>query len=308
MITRVEELWTLAKAGGREFPLVLAGSENPPALETVSVAQQRGLIRAILVGDPEQTATAAQAVGVDLKDFEFLAAADHAEAVDASLSLIRDGEAEILMKGQVPTRTMLKGLLNRKYGLRTERLLSHVSVFNVPGEQRVLIITDAGVNVTPDVTKKRDIVLNAVELAHILGNPRPKVAMLSFVEEATDRQVRLTADADGVAGMYRHGEITGCVVEGPYSLDVALSKEAAELKGVTGEVAGQADILVMHDIGMGNVLYKALLLWCNPTIAGVIMGSRVPINVCSRADSMNTKLNSVALAVMAARHSPVPAP
>ena len=308
MITRVEELWTLAKAGGREFPLVLAGSENPPALETVSVAQQRGLIRAILVGDPEQTATAAQAVGVDLRDFEFLAAADHAEAVDASLSLIRDGEAEILMKGQVPTRTMLKGLLNRKYGLRTERLLSHVSVFNVPGEQRVLIITDAGVNVTPDVTKKRDIVLNAVELAHILGNPRPKVAMLSFVEEATDRQVRLTADADGVAGMYRHGEITGCVVEGPYSLDVALSKEAAELKGVTGEVAGQADILVMHDIGMGNVLYKALLLWCNPTIAGVIMGSRVPINVCSRADSMNTKLNSVALAVMAARHSPVPAP
>ena len=203
---------------------------------------------------------------------------------------------------------MLKGLLNRKYGLRTERLLSHVSVFNVPGEQRVLIITDAGVNVTPDVTKKRDIVLNAVELAHILGNPRPKVAMLSFVEEATDRQVRLTADADDIAGMYRHGEITGCVVEGPYSLDVALSKEAAQLKDVTGEVAGQADILVMHDIGMGNVLYKALLLWCNPTIAGVIMGSRVPINVCSRADSMNTKLNSIALAVMAARHSPVPAP
>jgi len=308
MITRVEELLTLAKALDRKFSLVLAGSENPPALETVGIAHKRGLIRAILVGDPEQTAKAAEAAQLDLKELEFLHAADHTEAVDQSLSLIRDGEAEILMKGQVPTRTMLKGLLNRRYGLRTDRLLSHVSVFNVPGEERILIITDAGVNVTPDVSKKRDIVLNAVELAHILGNPRPKVAMLSFVEEATDRQVRLTADADDIAGMYRRGELTGCVVEGPYSLDVALSKEAAQLKGVTGEVAGQADILVMHDIGMGNVLYKALLLWCNPTIAGVIMGARVPINVCSRADSMNTKLNSIALAVMAAQKSPVPAP
>jgi len=297
MITRVEQLLTLAEGLERKFTLVLAGSENPPALETV-----------IVVGDPSQTAKAAEAVEVDLGELELIPAADHTRAVHESLSLIRDGEAEILMKGQVPTRTMLKGLLNRHYGLRTERLLSHVSVFNVPGEQRILIITDAGVNVTPDVTKKRDIVLNAVDLAHILGNPRPKVAMLSFVEEATDRQVRLTADADDIAGMYRRGEITGCVIEGPYSLDVALSKEAAEIKGVTGEVAGQADILVMHDIGMGNVLYKALLLWCKPTIAGVIMGAQAPINVCSRADSMNTKLNSIALAVTAASNSPVPAP
>ncbi len=308
MITRVEELLTIAKSFDRKFSVVLAGSENAPALETVDIAQKRGLVQAVLVGDPEETAKAAEQVGADLSDFEFIGVPDHTEAVNESLTIIRSGEAEILMKGQVPTRTMLKALLNRTSGLRTDRLLSHVSIFNVPGAERILIITDAGVNVTPDVSKKRDILLNAVDIAHILGNPRPKVAMLSFVEEATDRQVRLTADADDIAEMYRTGEITGCVVEGPYSLDVALSKEAAEFKGVTGEVAGEADILVMHDIGMGNVLYKALLLWCNPTIAGIIMGAKVPINVCSRADSMNTKLNSIALAVMAAQHSPVPAP
>lgn len=308
MIRRVEQFLTMAKALERKFSLVLVGSENPPALETVDVARRRGLVRAILVGDPERTAWAAEQNHVDLGGFEFIAATDPTQAVEEALEVIRAGGAEILMKGQVPTRTMLKGLLNKKSGLRTDRLLSHVSVFNVPGEDRILIITDAGVNVQPDVSKKRDILLNAVELAHILDNPRPKVAMLSFVEEATDRQVRLTADADNIAEMYRTGEITGCVVEGPYSLDVALSKEAAELKGVTGEVAGQADILVMHDIGMGNVLYKALLLWCNPTIAGIVMGARVPINVCSRADTMDTKLNSIALAVMAAEHAPVPAP
>ena len=301
MITRVEEILALAKRQDRTYRLVLAGSENASSLETVDVARKSGLIEPVLVGDRRGTEQAAEELEIPLNDYEFLPAERPEDTVAQSLQTIRDGRADILMKGQVPTRAMLKGLLNRKFGFRTGRLLSHVSVFNVPGEDRLLIITDAGVNVTPDVQKKKDILLNAVELAHVLENPTPRVAVLSFVEEATDRQVRLTADAEDLVNMYRSGQINGCYVEGPYSLDVALSPEAARIKGVDGEVAGRADILVMHDIGMGNVLYKALLLWCNPTIAGVIMGSKIPVNVCSRADSMKTKLNSIALAVLTAK-------
>ncbi len=300
MITRVEEILIQAKKYERKYRLVLAGSENVSALETVITAKQRGLIEPVLVGEPERSARAVGEANYELNGLELVEARDSAEVVAKSLQLIKDGRADILMKGQVSTRTMLKGLLSKQYGFRTGRLLSHVGVFNVPGEDRILIITDAGVNVTPDVPKKKDILLNAVDVAHLLGNPRPRVAMLSFVEDATDQQVRLTADANRLAEMYRTGEITGCVVEGPYSLDVALSPEAARIKGVKGEVAGHADILVMHDIGMGNVLYKALLLWCKPVIAGVVMGSKIPVTVSSRADTMQTKLNSIALAVMLA--------
>jgi phosphate butyryltransferase len=165
-----------------------------------------------------------------------------------------------------------------------------------------MIITDAGVNVQPDLDRKMHILLNAVDVGHILGNGRPKVAMLSFVEEANDPSVKSTSEANSITEMYRTGQIADCIVEGPYSLDVALSPEAAKIKGVKGEVAGRADVIVMHDIGMGNVLYKALLLWCKPVLASVVMGAKIPLIVTSRADSMKTKLNSIALGIVTAEY------
>jgi phosphate butyryltransferase len=222
--------------------------------------------------------------------------------MNRSCELVAAGQADFLFKGLVSTRIFLKGVLNRQYGLRTGRILSHVGVFNIPSEDRIMIITDAGVNVQPDLDKKMHILLNAVDLAHILGNARPKVAMLSFVEEANDPNVKSTAEARSIAEMYRTGQIPDCIVEGPYSLDVALSAEAARIKGVKGEVAGRADVVVMHDIGMGNVLYKALMMWCNPTLASIVMGAKIPLIVTSRADSMNTKLNSIALGIVTAEN------
>jgi phosphate butyryltransferase len=301
VITRVEEILAVAKGLNRPFRVVLAGAENESALETIGIARKRGLVEAILVGDREGVARMAEKVGVDLSDLEIVHSADPLETVDTSLRLIKDGRAEIFFKGQVSTRTVLKGVLNKELGFRTDRILSHVGVFNVPGEHRILTITDAGVNVQPDLTKKKDILLNAVDVAHALGNERPRVAMLSFVEEFSDPEVGSIADASDMVEMYRGGQLGDCVVEGPYSLDVALSTEAARIKGVEGEVAGRADILVMHDIGMGNILYKALLLWCNPTIAGVVMGASIPMIVPSRADSVKTKLNSIALSIMTAK-------
>ena len=229
--------------------------------------------------------------------------ADPSEAVRLSLQLIKQGQAEIFFKGLVSTRIFLKGVLDRELGFRTERVLSQLGVFNIPGEDRVMIITDAGVNVQPDITRKVHILLNAVDLCSAMGNPRPKVALLSFVEEVTDPKVGSLGDAEAIKNIYKSGEIRECVVEGPYSLDVALLPEAARIKGVKSEVAGQADIIVMHDIGMGNVLYKALLLWCKPTLASIVMGAKIPLIVTSRSDNAQTKLNSIALAILTHQHS-----
>ncbi len=298
MIKRVEEIPALAKRAGKTYRMVVAGAESYSALETAGVALKEGLIESVLVGDADKIRCAAQKLAVDISQFEIHDIADPSEAMHRSCELVANGQADFLFKGSVSTRIFLKGVLSRRYNLRTDRILSHVGVFNIPGEDRIMIITDAGVNVDPDLDKKMHILLNSIELAHILGNSRPKVAMLSFVEEATDPNVRSTAEADYIAEMYRTGQIPDCVVEGPYSLDVALSPEAAEIKGVKGEVAGRADVIVMHDIGMGNVLYKALLLWCKPVLASVVMGARVPLIVTSRSDSMPTKLNSVALGIL----------
>ena len=282
--------------------MVVAAAESHSALETADLAQRSGLVESILVGDLAKMRPIADELGVDLHRFQVHNVADLSEAVRLSLRLIKQGQAELFFKGLVSTRIFLKGVLDKEFGFRTDRILSHISVFNIPGENRIMIISDAGVNVQPDVTRKAQILLNAVDLAHALDIPCPRVAMLSFIEEVTDPNIRSAFEADTIAKMYRTGEIKDCIVEGPYSLDVALSPEAAQIKGVKGEVAGRADVIVTHDIGMGNVLYKALLMWCNPTMAAVVMGARIPLIVTSRADSAATKLNSVALAIMTHQH------
>ncbi len=301
MITRVEEILSLAKQTGKQYRMAVAGAESGSALETADVALKDGLVESVLIGDAGKIRQAAGELEIDLAPFQIYDIPDPAEAMHKACQVVTTGQAELLFKGSVSTRIFLKGVLTREYGFRTGRILSHVGVFNIPGEIRIMIITDAGVNVQPDLDKKMHILLNAVDVAHVLGNTRPKVAMLSFVEEANDPNVKSTAEANSITEMYRTGQIPDCVVEGPYSLDVALSPEAARIKGVKGEVAGRADVIVMHDIGMGNVLYKALLLWCNPVLASVVMGATVPLIVTSRADSMRTKLNSIALGIIERR-------
>ena len=302
MITRVEEILAMAQRTEPSARLVLAGSENASALETTLTAQREGIADAVLVGDPDKTRALADELSLDISGAEMVDCRDAAACAATALECIKSGQADILVKGHISTHVMLKGVLDRSYGFRTERALSHISVFNVPEEERVLIITDAGVNVQPDLARKRDILLNAVDMAHALGLDRPKVAVMSFVEEMTDSRIGSQADAKALSDMYLAGEIPGCVVEGPYSFDVALSREAAEIKGIKGEVAGQADIIVMNDLGMGNILYKALLLWVKPMLAAVVMGARIPLVVPSRADSLQTKLNSVALATVVLQH------
>ena len=298
MITRVEDILALAKARPNKPRLAVAGSDSAETLTVIGQAHTQGLADSVLFGDADKTRAAAEAVSLDLAPFELIHCANHAESVHCALDHIRQGQADLLCKGLAPTRTVLKGLLDKTAGFRTDRAFSHAAVFNLPGEQRVLVISDAGVNVQPNLARKRDILLNAVDVAHMMGIQRPKVAILSFVEDVTDSGIGSQNDAVALRQMCDTGDITGCAVGGPYSLDVALSADAARIKGVDDEIAGRADIIVMNDIGMGNILYKALLLWCKPVLAAIIMGATVPVVSPSRADSIETKLNSIALATM----------
>ena len=298
MITRVEEILTLAKKLEAKPRLAVVGAESTSVLEVVAAAHESELAESILFGNRAKIEAAADELAMNLSPYELVDCCGLTETVSAAMQRIHDGDAQIICKGSAPTRAVIKGVLDKTWGFRTDRALSHIAVFNIPSEDRLLIITDAGVNVQPDLSRKRDILLNSVDMAHALGFERPRVAILSFIEEVTDPRVGSQSDAAGLKKMYQDGDITGCVVEGPYSLDVALSAEAAKIKGVEGEVAGHADIVVMHDIGMGNILYKALLLWCKPVLAAVVMGARVPIVSPSRADSIATKLNSIALSMI----------
>lgn len=302
MITRVEQILTHVAQQATKLRLVVVGAENEAALETAVAAHARGMADGVLVGDRSAIVGAAERLGLDISPLELIDRASPNDCVAGALDLIHAGQVDIVVKGQVSTHVLLRGILDKKYDLRTDRSLSHTGVMDVPGEQRVMLITDAGVNVAPDLRRKRDIVLNAVEIAHALGIDRPRVAIMSFVEEVIDERIESLTEARELAAMSRDGRITGCVVEGPYSLDVALSPEAAKIKGVDSEVAGQADIIVMNDIGMGNVLYKALLLWVKPTIASVVLGAKIPLVVPSRADTPTSKLNSVALSIMVLQH------
>jgi len=216
------------------------------------------------------------------------------------VALVRAGEASMLMKGALHTDELMHEVVQSATGLRTARRLSHVYVMDVPAYPRLLLVTDAAINIAPDLAQKRDIVRNAIDLAHLLGIDTPRVAILSAVETVT-ADLRSTLDAASLCKMADRGQITGAVLDGPLALDNAISLEAAKQKSIVSPVAGQADILVVPDLESGNMLAKQLVLLANADAAGVVLGARVPIVLTSRADSARTRLASCAIAVLLAR-------
>ena len=278
--------------------IVVAAADDENALETVYHARKQGLIEAVLVGPKKRIKKLAQELSIDVSGLEIVDAGTPETAVENALRFIKDGSCDILMKGAVPTGDLMKKVVEKEYGLRTNRILSHVGLFDSPEGSRLTLLTDAGVNIAPDVARKRDIIINAVNVLHQLGNPCPRVAVLSFVEKVRYPSVRSTADAAILTEMNKNGAISGCIVRGPLALDNAVSEESARIKGIEGEVAGRADIIVAHDINMGNAIYKALQVWVGAVIAALVVGSTTPIVVPSRADSMESKLHSIALAIL----------
>ena len=229
--------------------------------------------------------------------FEIVHEEDDHVAIEKSVRLVSSGKAQILMKGACGTADLLKGVLKKEGGLRTGSLLSHFALFELSNYHKLLSVSDVAISIAPGLPEKIHIIKNAVEFLHNLGVANPKVAIIAAVEKVTEAMVA-TLDASKLAEMNEEGVITGCVIDGPLALDNAISAESAILKGITSEVAGDADLLVMPQIESGNVLYKALTLLANAKVASVVLGARAPIVLTSRADSRDSKLNSILLAAV----------
>jgi phosphate butyryltransferase len=267
-------------------------------------AFERGLAEPILIGDMEETARIADERGLDISPFRQVRTTNDGEAVFEAVRLFREGEAQLIMKGLVPTATLLKAVLNRQTGVpHGDRILSHVAVFESPVDGRLMLMTDPGVNIAPSMQRKVEILKNALEVARTLGMQAPKAAILAATEKVNYPAMPATLDGDILTKMARQGQFGDAEVLGPLSLDLAVSRKVAATKRFDSPVAGNADILVTPNIEAGNVLYKSLSTLCGCTMAAVVVGSRVPVVVPSRGDSDASKFHSIALASVLARRS-----
>ncbi len=274
--------------------------DTPSLLGAIEAAHST-LIVPVLVGPEAKIRAAAEQAHIDLAGCEMVPTEhSHAAAAEA-VALARASKVEALMKGALHTDELMRAVVDAERGLRTDRRISHVFAIDAPGYPRPLFITDAAVNIYPTLADKRDIVQNAIELAHALGIAQPRVAILSAVETVTD-SIRSTLDAAALCKMADRGQITGGIVDGPLAFDNAVSAEAARTKGIVSPVAGRADIFVVPDLEAGNMLAKQLEYLAEAQVAGIVLGARVPIILTSRADRTLARLGSCALALLLARH------
>ncbi len=294
----IDDILLAAKAGGRKRMAVAAAQESS-ALEAAMDARAAGIVEPILVGDLALIRAMALEAGLDLEGVRLMEAKDFADAATKAVALVRSGEADILMKGVLDTSILLKAALNKEAGLNSGRLTSHVAVIESSYYHKLFIVTDAAINIAPDLQGKVDMIANAVQVSRSLGVERPKVALLAAVEKVNPERMPCTVDAAIITQMQKRGQIKDCIVDGPLALDNAISAESARIKKIVSEVAGDADILVAPDIEAGNILYKALVDLGGAKGAAIVAGAAKPIVLTSRSDSKETKLASIALAAIA---------
>lgn len=281
--------------------VAIAAAEDPEIIEAVSMAVNHNLAKFILFGDKEKILKL-------VKKHENLNSNNNIQiihtlskglAAENAVKAVKLNEADVLMKGHVPTATILKAVLNKEYGLRTGSVLSHVAVFEIPHFDRFTIITDAAMNIAPDLEQKAQIIKNAVGVAKSIGINTPLVAPLAAVE-VVNPVMQATLDAAALTLMNKRGQLADCIVDGPLALDNAISITAADQKGIISDVAGRADILLVPTIEVGNTLYKSLIYFARAKVGAVIAGAKAPIVLTSRADSAESKLYSLALALCSA--------
>ncbi len=310
------EIGTLAAIGPFGAPpsskydrLIARAKEAPPAATIVAYpceetalrgpleAAQAGLIVPILVGPAAKISGVAREHGLDIGRFEIVDVPDSEAAAAKAVELIRESRGELLMKGSLHTDELMREVASGKTGLRTARRISHVFIMDVPGHAETLFITDAAINIFPDLDAKRDIVQNAIDLFTQVGLGTPRVAILSAVETVTAK-IPSTIDAAALCKMADRGQITGGLLDGPLAFDNAIDPEAARIKGIKSEVAGRAQILVVPDLEAGNMLAKNLIFLAKADSAGIVLGARVPIILTSRAESVRARMASCAAAVL----------
>jgi len=283
----------------KPIPTAVAHPCEASALSGAVEAADLGLIVPILIGPRDKIEATAQSAGIDIDGYEIVDTPhSHASAAKA-VELLRETKAELLMKGSLHTDELIAAVVSREGGLRTGRRVSHVFVMDVPTYHKVLFITDGAINIAPTLEDKADICQNAIDLVIALGLKRPKVAILAAVETVTSK-MPATIDAAALCKMAERGQITGAMLDGPLAFDNAISKQAANTKGIHSEVAGDPDILLAPDLEAGNILAKQLSFLANADSAGLVLGARVPIILTSRADSVRARIASCGVAMLAA--------
>lgn len=278
----------------------VAVAQDSAVLEAVAAAKERGIAEAILVGDADKIKEVAAEIQVDLSGFEIVDEKDDYAAALKAVELVHNGKADMYMKGLIDTKSFLKSVLDKEVGLRTGKTLSHVCVFEIKGVDHLLFLTDVAFMTYPTLEDKVHIIENTVDVCHACGIPNPKVAPLAAVE-VVNPKMPVTVDAAELTKMCEEGKITGCVVDGPLSLDLAIDPAAAKHKGAEGrKIVGDADILLFPDIHAGNLVYKALVHTAEVKNGNILTGTKAPVILTSRSDDFETKVNSLAIgAVMA---------
>lgn len=297
MYRSMEDIIAAAKSLPSRQRLVVAAAQDSDVLEAVRDAVEWGVVSAILVGDETKIKVIAAEVDLDLEKCTIVSEANPIQAAKRAVALVADGEADLVMKGKVGTADILRAVLDKEKGLRTGRLLSHVTALDIQGFERLMFMTDGAMNIAPDLGQKVQITQNAVDVARALGFEQPKVAVLAAVE-LVNPDMPAAMDAALLAKMADRGQIKGAIVDGPLALDNAVSAHSAEVKGIVSPVAGNADILMVPDIEAGNVLYKSIVYFSQARVAGVIAGAKAPVVLTSRSDTRQAKLDSIAFSAV----------
>jgi phosphate butyryltransferase len=296
MIRTFEELEAQAKTKPSR-KLALAMAEEVDALKAVIMAAGKGIVEPILVGNQQAIAEIAEREGMDLSRFRIEPADGEQQCAERAVELVREGEAAVLMKGRTPTAVIMRAILHRHGGLRGPSVLSHVSIIQIDKYPKLLLMSDPGINIAPDLNTKVAIIENLIYVAHKLGIKKPKVAVIAAVEKVNPIAMPVTVDAALLSKMSERGQISGCIVDGPFALDNALSRKSCETKGIRTEVGGDADVLLMPDIEAANIFYKTLAFLTDAKIAALTIGAKVPVVLSSRSDSDTIKYNSILGAV-----------
>lgn len=296
MLRTFKEVLNKAKEyGPKKIAVAFAGAED--VLKAVEAARKEGLADSILVGDKKEIIQIANKKNIDPTNYEIIDLPDKTEATRCAVELVRNKKAAILMKGMIGTARLLKAILDKEIGLRTDRMLSHVYTLQIKGYDRLLTMTDGGMSINPDLEQKSQIIQNAIYYAHSMGIEKPKVAVVAALE-LVNPDMPATIDAACLAKMSERGQIVGGIVDGPLGFDNAISKEAAKHKGVESPVSGEVDIVLVPNIESGNIFAKGLVYLAKAVPAGLLLGAKAPVVLVSRSDSVQSKLYSIALGVL----------
>ncbi len=298
MIKNFEELLQAAKQRPK-MKLTVAAAQDSEVLIAVEEARMLGFIDAILVGDEEKIDKISAEASIDLNNYEIINVKDLKEAARTAVALVSQGKADFLMKGILGTADLLRAVLDKEIGLRTNTLLSHVMIYSVPTYHKLMFLTDGGMVTYPDLNQKIQIIQNAVKVAKNMGIAPIHVAPLAAVE-VINPEMQATLDGAALSKMNQRGQIKDCIIDGPLALDIAISKEAAMHKGIESPVAGETDIFLVPNIESGNLLGKSLTYFAKAKSAGIVMGAKCPIVLVSRADTHESKLYSIALGCITA--------